>query len=373
VKLLFYVPQMAAYGGMERHVCVLARQAVQRGHQVRLLTTSNSLNAEARAELQAAGVDFRELGRERGGASAWEKGAWLWRQTLAARFTRWDLIYTNGQSAAARIVWKAARRGTRIVHHHHTAADAGEQQTWADGFRRVLADAPEIVACSQATRDNIQRAMNRNTARFLPYFTAAPVAREQVVEKSLRADQPLNVGFAGRLVATKGVDMICRLSRRRELEGVITWQVYGAGEYSADHFKAFPNIRYHGPYRDLSQYGKILRELDALALFSLHNEGMPLSLIEALSAGLPWIASDRGGTRELAESSVNCVLVDNPSDENAVLADVLTLVQRLRSGQTSRKAQRAVYDRRFAPEIVAHAWFDYIEHFSARPTAGSSP
>ncbi len=361
MNLLFYVPQMAAYGGMERHVCELAQEAVRRGHHVRLLTTSNSLNAETRTQLITAGVDFRELGRTRGEAKKYQKALWLFRQTIGARRKAWDVIYTNGQSAAARIVWSAARSRSRILHHHHTAADAAEQRTWADGFRRVLARAPEIVACSEATRANIQSALARNSARFLPYFTACPVAREQVAEKPVRPDQPLKFGFAGRLVATKGIDMLCRLSQRPELQGAVTWEIYGSGDYSKEHFKAFPNLTYHGPYTDLKAYGRILLGLDALALFSLHNEGMPLSLIEALSAGLPWIASDRGGTREIAISPANCVLVENPADESAVLAQVLSLVQRIRGGITSRKAQRAVYDERFAPEVVSRAWFDYLE------------
>jgi glycosyltransferase involved in cell wall biosynthesis len=372
VNLLFYVPQMAAYGGMERHVCVLAQEAAARGHRVRLLTTSDSLNNDARSALAAAGIDFRELSRPRGQASQLQKYLWLWRESYRARSTRWDLIYTNGQSALASIVWKAAQRGgrTRIVHHHHTAADAGEQATWAPGFRRVLARAPEIVACSEATRTGIEQALNRRRVRFLPYFTACPVTRDQIQEPGPAHDRPLHIGFLGRLVSTKGIDTLCALSRRPELAGVL-WHIHGGGpEYPESHFAAFPNIRYHGPYRDLVRHGEILRSLDAVALFSVHNEGMPLSLIETMSAGLPWIATDRGGTRELAEASVNCVVLDHPCTPESALPGVLELVRRLRAGETSRLAQRDVYDRRFAPDVVSRLWFDYLEQ--AAPAATGS-
>jgi glycosyltransferase involved in cell wall biosynthesis len=352
---------MAAYGGMERHVCVLAEEAARRGHRVRLLTTSNSLNKTAHTTLTSVGVDLRELSCPRDTARTFQKLGWLWRQTQIAHFTRWDVIYTNGQSALARIVWQAARRHTRIIHHHHTAADAGEQATWAPRFRQVLAQAPELVACSEATRANIERAIGRKGARFLPYFSACPVAAKEVIEKKYQAGQPLKFGFAGRLVRTKGIDILCELSRRPELAG-ISWQIYGAGpDYTADHFRAYPNICYHGPYPDLAGYGHALLDLDALALFSLHNEGMPLSLIEAMSAGLPWIASDRGGTRELALDPANCVLVENPSDPAVTLRDTLALVERIQTGATSRLRQRAVYDARFAPSVVAKIWFDYLD------------
>jgi glycosyltransferase involved in cell wall biosynthesis len=364
---------MAAYGGMERHVCVLAKEAARRGHHVKLLTTSNSLNQTTRADLAAAGIVLHELPRQRDNAGPLLKLAWLWRETLAARFTRWDIIYTNGQSALASVVWHAGRRKTRIIHHHHTAADAGEQATWAPRFRQVLKRAPEIVACSDATRTNIEQAIGRKGARFLPYFSACPVTAANVVEKRYQPGQPLKFGFAGRLVRTKGIDMLCALSQRPELAG-ISWQIYGAGpDYTGDHFRAYPNICYHGPYPDLAGYGHALLDLDALALFSQHNEGMPLSLIEAMSAGLPWIASDRGGTRELARDPSNCVLVQNPSDLDATLRDTLLLVQRLHTGATSRLRQRAVYDAHFNPEVVAKKWFDYLENCSDRGPIDSAP
>jgi len=361
VKFLFYVPQMAAYGGIERHVCVLAEEAAKRNHHVRFLTTSNSLNEAARGRLLGYGIDFRELPRARDTASQMAKLLWLTREIFAAKLQKWDLIYTNGQSALASVVWRAAGRRTRIVHHHHTAADTAEQATWAPGFRKVLSTAPEIVGCSVATCENIAAAIGRRGIRFLPYFTACPVQADEVEDTVYTPGQPLAFGFVGRLIATKGVGTLCTLSQRSELSA-ISWHIYGAGpEYPESFFQAYPRIRYHGPYRDLSRYGEILRELDALALFSQHNEGMPLSLIEAMSAGLPWIASDRGGTRELAVSRDNCVIVKDPTDLEATLADTLTLIERLYAGKTSRRAQRAVYDERFAPERVAEQWFAYFE------------
>lgn len=352
---------MAAYGGIERHVCVLAEEAAKRNHHVRLLTTSNSLDEAARGRLLGYGVDFRELPRARDAVSQMGKLLWLTKETFTAKLQGWDLIYTNGQSSLASVVWRAAGRRTRIIHHHHTAADTGEQATWAPGFRKVLARAPEVVGCSVATCENIAAAIGRRGVRFLPYFTACPVQRDEVQDRTYTSGQPLAFGFIGRLIATKGVGMLCTLSQKSELSAV-SWHIYGSGpEYPESYFQAYPRVRYHGSYRDMTRYGEILRELDAVALFSQHNEGMPLSLIESMSAGLPWIASDRGGTRELAASADNCVVVQNPTDVDSILADTLALIERLYSGKTSRLAQRAVYDERFAPERVAEQWFAYFE------------
>jgi glycosyltransferase involved in cell wall biosynthesis len=361
MNILVYAPQMAAFGGMERHVCGLAGLLAGRGHRVSLLTTSNSLASGPRDELTQRGVALAELARGRGRAGKMHKSFWLLRETMRHGATRWDLIYTNGQSALARLVWLAARSSTRIVHHHHTAADAHEQATWSPAFRRVLKQAPELVACSDATRQALSVAVQRDDVRFLPYLTAAPLAADEVRDRVPAPDARLHFGFMGRLVAEKGIDAVCALSERPELADV-TWHIHGAGaDYPPSHFERFPNVVYHGAYTGGREQAEILQSLDALVLFSRHNEGMPLSLIEAMAAGLPWIATNQGGTREMAVSTPDCLVVDEPHTPEKLAAAAREMAGRIRHGATSRLAQRRVYDRFFAPPVVAHAWSSFFE------------
>lgn len=367
MNILAYAPQMAAFGGMERHVCDLACALATRGHRVSLLTTSNSLAPQLRKKLEAHDVTLRELARGRGHAGRLHKGFWLLREALRSEATRWDLIYTNGQSALARLAWLAARPHTRIVHHHHTAADAGEQATWSGAFRRVLARAPELVACSRATQEALAQALGRTDIRYLPYLTSAPVAAAAVADRAYTADTRLNFGFAGRLVPEKGIDFICALSRLPALAD-ITWHIHGAGpDYPPDFFAAFPNVVYHGAYSSGAQQAEILQRLDALVLFSTHNEGMPLSLIEAMSAGLPWIATDRGGTGELAVSAENSMVLPHPTNLAALASAVRTMADRIQQGVTSREEQRRVYDGLFSPPVVSEAWCEYLEARQLQP------
>lgn len=367
MNILIYVPQMAAFGGMERHVCALACVLATREHTVKLITTSNSLSQELRTNLTDRGVQVRELARARGKAGKLLKGVWLLREAMRSENTRWDLIYTHGQSALARVAWFAARPHTRIVHHHHTAADPKEQSTWSGTFRRVLKQAPEIVACSQATQRSLAKALRRRDVRYHPYLTSAPVAATEVKDRAPASDAKLNFGFMGRLVAEKGIATLCALSKQTELAD-IAWHVHGAGAaFPPSYFADFPNVVYHGPYASGPQQARILQSLDALVLFSAHNEGMPLSLLEAMSAGVPWIATDRGGTREMAVSEANCIVVeDSPSLETLANA-VREMANRLRSGVTSRQEQRRVYDRYFSPTVVSHAWCQYLEARQPQP------
>jgi glycosyltransferase involved in cell wall biosynthesis len=359
-SILIYTPQMWSYGGMERHICLLAELCARSGMRVTLVTTSNSLNDDARRQILAAGVCFLELPSARGTISLARKIWWLLKTMLRVRNKRWDIIYTNGQSGLAPMLWMAASRGTRVIHHHHTAADAAEQKTWHPCFRFALQMAPELVACSLATSHRLEVALRRNDVRFLPCLTPHVMEAGQVHEKTYSPDTVLHFGFVGRLVSTKGIDEICRLSEQLELQG-IRWHLYGQGdEYPPSYFEKFPNVAFHGTYRSVGEYAEALREMDAGALYSKHVEGLPLSLMEMMAAGLPWIATDRGGTRELAISEQNSVVI--PDDANPDETKMLTmeLAARIRAGMTSRISQRSVYDQYFSPKIVGRRWLEFF-------------
>lgn len=367
---LFYAPQMAAYGGMERHVCALASMSARHGHTVTLLTTSNSLGKELRDELADSRVNLRELPVARQRAGKFLKLSWLLAEIARCRRQRWDLIYTNGQSALARLVWYASSRDIRRIHHHHTAADTAEQNQWSSQYRHVLGRAPELVACSCATRDALNHALHRTDAFFLPYLTRCPVDFASVVDRQAGSD--LHFGFMGRLVKEKGIDTICRLSMEPSLADVI-WHIYGSGpDYPPEYFKPWPRVVYHGAFADAATQAQALTSLDALVLFSTHNEGMPVSLIEAMSAGLPWIATDRGGTRELAVSPSNAIIVPHLATDNLLRAAVDDLAWRIRTSVTSRLAQRRAFDYYFSPTTVGDRWLRYLESGSRREPALNS-
>ncbi len=359
MNLLFYAPQMAAYGGIERHVVSLAAAAAAQGHVVRLLTTSNSLGPELHRKLNHPLITLRELAVARGSAGPVAKIGWLLREVVRARAVQWDVVYTNGQSGLARLVWLAAGPATHVVHHHHTAADPAEQATWSRFFRHVLRRAPSLVGCSRATCSALNAATGRNDTHFLPYLTPCLVDAHWIHERAVESQ--LRFGFCGRLIPEKGIDAILALAQTPALADV-EWHIHGAGTaYPPERFARHPRLVYHGAYHTVAQQAQALLGLDALVLFSTHNEGMPLSLIEGMAAGLPWIATDRGGTRELAGSPADCLVVPATLAQSELAGPVRTLANRILSGTTSRRRQRTYYDEHFAPAIVAGRWLEFFQ------------
>jgi len=359
MNFLFYAPQMAAYGGIERHVCSLAAAAAAQGHTVRLLTTSNSLGPELRSELNHPLISFRELARPRGSAGPFTKIAWLFNEVRRSRDQSWDVIYTNGQSGLSRLIWHAAGPRTRVVHHHHNAADVQEQVTWSRSFRNVLRRVPHLIGCSRATCAALNAAVGRDDAHFLPYLTARRIDHSRIIERP--PGRPLRFGFCGRLIPEKGIDAILQLANEAALAD-IEWHVHGSGEaYPPARFAEQPRLVYHGSYHSAEEHARALLALDAIVLFSTHNEGMPLSLIEGMSAGLPWIATDRGGTRELATSAADSLVAPASASLPELGSRVRALADRILAGTTSRHRQRGHYDRQFAPPVVAGLWLDFFQ------------
>ena len=156
----------------------------------------------------------------------------------------------------------------------------------------------------------------------------------------------------GRLVAEKGYPEL--IEAMRGVEGEL-WIV---GErLASDHASAIDDAL-HAAERDRALRGKIrplgyradiARILNAADIFALpsHREGMPRSIIEAMFAGLPVVATDIRGSREEVVDGETGILVP-VSDEVALARALQTLAAdamlRRRYGDAGRKRAALLYD-----------------------------
>lgn len=364
--ILIYSPQFNTIGGVETHLVRVSCFLAQRNCHVTLVTTSGLLDEARVAELTAKGVEFLAPS----GASTLSvarKAAWLaWVIGTRLRKQHWDVIYSNAQGSLSWLLRPLKRRHTRLMHHYHTAGDERDQRTWGWLFPKWLRSVDDIVACSASTAQNLRRVLGpdagtdshgRDKIRVIRYLSAEVSSSNK---RQVRTGGRLRFGFVGRLMRGKGIDVICRLSMDPAL-AEIEWHIHGCGaDYDAGYFQSFPNVHYHGPYQGAGELSSILGQLDALALFSSYQEGQPISLIEAMAAGLPWIATDQGGTRELMWSPSNCRLISAACPYEEAQRSVLDLARAIRAGETSAEAQRRAYDDNLAPSTVGERWIGFL-------------
>jgi len=195
---------------------------------------------------------------------------------------------------------------------------------WLDEtLSRKLLDAIVFVS-----RD-IQRSLAdryRHVPQEVIYNAIRPIERSAADDAAprLTPDGAFRVGIVGRLKPIKGHEVLLRALARPGMPSSIHLYVFGEGPLE-------PSLRAQG--RELGLEKRVtfmgfrenmpgyLRQLDAMAMPS-HHEGIPYAALEAMALGLPLVASDVGGLREILEPEGAALLV--PAGDAERLAEALT-------------------------------------------------
>jgi len=177
-----------------------------------------------------------------------------------------------------------AERCLRIVTTHATVVGAAT--------RRDLLQARVVYEQQSSTILPAARALKRHEQRTARASLGLPV--DGVI-----------VGFVGRLTGIKRPDRFLRIAATVPQA---TFVVVGNGplhDEVARAATALPNVRLLDWHDDVAL---VLSAIDVLVLTS-DNEGVPLSLIEAASVGVPVVSVDVGGVREIVEDGVTGIIV----------------------------------------------------------------
>lgn len=135
---------------------------------------------------------------------------------------------------------------------------------------------------------------------------------------------PLRLGFLGRVEANKGIHVLLEAMRGLDT-GEFTLLVAGHGEpqYLRELRASYPlaNVEYLGVVPDPLEF---FAAIDALIAPSVYEETFGMSTAEALAAGVPVVAANRGALPELIQRDVTGWLFDpaNPLELRAVLSNL---------------------------------------------------
>jgi glycosyltransferase involved in cell wall biosynthesis len=90
-----------------------------------------------------------------------------------------------------------------------------------------------------------------------------------------------------------------------------------------------------------------------------YSEGLPTSVMEAASVGLPVIATDVGGTREIVEHGTTGLLVE-PYQPEQIAAAILSLVRDSRMSSEMAKAARSYIQQKFDWDEITQRWIQCV-------------
>ena len=176
-------------------------------------------------------------------------------------------------------------------------------------------------------------------------------------------DGPVVVTLVSRILRDKGVlEFINAATQLQARLPEVVFQIVGEpdlGNPSAipeseiDSWESLPNVRYLGRRSDIAD---ILKGSHIVCLPS-YREGLPKSLLEALSCGRPIITTDVPGCREVCADGVNGLLV--PARDSIALSNAiekLAINPELR--QAMGRAGRLRAESEFSNEIVCAQTLD---------------
>jgi glycosyltransferase involved in cell wall biosynthesis len=349
-------------GGIQRHVLDLTADLRERGHDVILAGDVGDWAPQAQLGTfiplslnDVAGVS---------GAGAAARLAALCREAMKLRRALLpgpvDLIHAHETAPA--LVARAATFGRRvpIVMTYHGAAPAREASVARIG--RACADL--VISPSATSLDGlVAKGLPARKAIVIGLGIATAPDSDPSAVAALRTallkDQsgPLIISLS-RLSEQKGIDTMIEVAARviANHPGAV-FAVAGGGPLAgvvqewADKAGVGANVRFLGPVSTVPQH------LQAADMFLLTSrwENLPISIVEAFRAGLPVIATDCGGVRELVSDSVGALLP--VGDVPGITAAVTDLIEdpemRLAKGGSARRLSQ---DARFDPQAV-HARF----------------
>jgi len=266
------------------------------------------------------------------------------------------VVHTHGYRSD--VIGGAAARAHRVpivstVHGFTGGGNRNRFYEWvqsvalrrADAVIAVSAPLVERLAADGIDRDKIRCVPNG----FVPVVDAIPrtEARRML---GIRSDA-LVVGWVGRLSKEKGPDVMLEALAASNPR----WQlsIVGAGDQTeslrlqAERLHITDRIAWHGP---LANAGSLLTAFDAFVLSS-RTEGTPITLLEAMYAGVPIVATRVGGVPDVVTSS-QAILV--PSEAPEMIARALTEVASeptaaaAPSGPAGRATQGIIRERAMA-------------------------
>ncbi len=317
-------------GGAERLLTLFARYRDRSRFSVRVAFLLPHKDALV-AELEAEGLPVRCLGRPE-----LRDPRWLWSLRRSLLDEPVDVVHAHSPLAAvgARLVLRSLprrRRPSMVTTEHGLWTGYVRATRWADAATCRLDDARLTV--SEAVKDSLPAAL-RSRAEVVAYGVDVERMRSlgrdrAVVRAQLGIDpEALVVGTVANVRPVKAYpDLLAAAALVIAALPDVRFVAVGQGAQEAEIRALHARLGLGDRFQLLGYRPdaiRIMAACDVFCLASLH-EGLPVALMEALALGLPAVATDVGGIREVVEPGREGTLVP-PRRPDALAAALVALL-----------------------------------------------
>jgi len=341
-------------GGAFAHVAALATDLAERGHDVAVFGPLDP----ARPELAAARVVPVPMIRPVDPRADVRTLAALAR---ALRKFKPDLIHAHGSKGGvlARLARAAQPRVPLVFTPHLYAFDnyftsAGQRRLYRAIERALAPLATRVIAVCEAERRNAASVGPASRVRVV-HNGVDPVRTDEVhpVVAELREAHGFVACAVAELRDSKGIDTLLRaFAQARREDRTIGLAIAGDGAERASLEALARSLELGDAVRFLGATpgpDAVLAGADAF-VNAAYAEAFPYTVIEAMSGGVPVIATDVGGTAEAIGRRGEAGVLIPPRDAGALTGALLELARDPERRAELGARARAEYERRFTRE-----------------------
>lgn len=288
-------------------------------------------------------------------ASRWDpRIPWKLRRLLRVKAP--DIVHAHGVPSCTFSEWL---RPQRLVEHVHQIRGCGGKVERIIE-RGLYRQCDLLLACSRAAGDSVSTPVETRViyngidpARFRP---PSAVERNEARERFGFAAKDLVLGMTGRITRNKGQHRVCEaLLACRERHPQLRLLLAGSGTeeeslraWCATHGLA-DQVRFAGFQLDVLP---VLHTLDAFIMAS-EAEGLGLSLLEAMSTGLPCLVSNFPAAAEIVTHDEDALIFTRGNASNLIEAIGDCVESPHKRLEWGARAREVVLDRFTLDETVA--------------------
>lgn len=296
-----------------------------------------------------------------------EKGGWRRIPAILGKLKEWrkvlnkfpeTIIHYNFPLSAPSILrdplfMLAARRRKRkmVIHVHGGVFLTSPSTPWLLEriLRWVFRGNEPIIVLGDGEKDVLQRRFLCKNIHVLP--NSVDLAEASKFTRQMPG-ATLELGYLGRIAASKGMAELLEACKELKHQGVpFRLHLAGKEEKEGQYLPVFrkmldDNFIYEGVVSGESKTD-FLKKIDTFVLPS-YFEGLPISLLEAMSFGSVPITTMVGSIPSIAEDGQNAVAIPPHSSQAIVEAVKCLLTNATKRKALSEKAQETVF-RRFSP------------------------
>lgn len=316
------------FGGIESHILQLSKGLIHLGINVSVIFLNDYGEHPMWAKLSENNINFMVCRRHHSFFNLLTK-------------EQPDLIHSHGYKAGiySRLLSLLSR--TPVISTYHAGELPVGRMKYYDFIDRYTAFlANKVFAVSE-----------KINAR-LP--CKSTVAKNFVNSQTTHLSRGKQVAFIGRLSEEKGVKQLIKIAQQLPHT---QFHVYGDGP-ARSFLSAYKggNIVLYGQINDMS---KVWCNVGLLLLPSIH-EGLPMVLLEAMSMGIPAVASDVGDIHKVITAGQNGWLIKSQFTNGYVSAiESYTRMNKHSINEMRTNAQQTILDK-FSTQVVLP---DLINHY----------